>query len=89
MPHGEHSAEEGRGGVIADATHFSRRCHIDAKYRVCLLQTVKRELRCLDTHIVEVEKILFWTFKWQAQHNLCRQFNEVEFEHLADKWERT
>ena len=82
MAHGEHGLEQGAVSVFSDAAHFACACHIDTKHRVGLLQAVERELRGLDTHIVEVEEVLGGFLDGYAEHNLRGKIDEIEFEDL-------
>lgn len=57
MTNAEHSLEQCSVGVITDTAYLTGRCHIYTQYGVSILQTVKAELRSLDTYIVEVEQV--------------------------------
>ena len=87
MSHRKHGFEDGARGVVAYATHFAGRCHIHAEHWVGVLQTVERELACLDAHVVEVEEVVRWFFHFLTQHHAGSHLYKVEFKHLAHKWE--
>ena len=89
MTHREHTLEQCSVGVVAQATYFAGRSHIDTQHRVGLLQTIERELTGLDANIIQVEEVLVGFLYRQTKHHLGGKFDEIDFEHLADKRERT
>ena len=58
------------------------------QHGVGLLQAVERELAGLDAYVVEVEEVLAGLLHWHAEHHFRGQLDEVDFQHLADEWER-
>lgn len=87
VPDGEHGAEEGRVGVVADAAHFACTRHVDTENGVGFLQTIERELAGFDADVVEVEEVLRRTFDGTTEHDARGNLDEVDFKYLADEWE--
>ena len=85
----KHCFQYGTRSIHTNTTYFTGGSHIYSQHRIGFLQTVEGELGSLDSHIVQFEKILFRFFDRQAKHNFGCQFNKVNLQYLADKWERT
>ena len=86
--YGKHRGQKGSVSVLAEATHLTRRGHVHTDNRVGLLQTVEGELRCLDTHIVEIEEVLAWFLHWETEHDTSSYVDEVDLQHFRYEWER-
>ena len=85
----QHGFQYGTGSVTSDTADLTCRSHIHSQYRVSFLQTVERELRSLNSHIVQFKEILFRFLHRKTQHHFGCQLNEVYLQHFADKRERT
>ena len=83
MSYGEHRLQQGCIRIVADTAHLTRRSHIHTQHRVSLLQAVKRELRSLDTHIVEVEEVLMGLLDRQPEHHFRSQVDQVHLGNLT------
>ena len=89
MTHRKHTLQKCGRCIVAQATYLTGTAHVHTQYRVCLLQTVEAELRCLDTYIIEIEEVLVWLLYWQTEHYAGSQLDEVDLQYLAHEWERT
>ena len=83
----EHRLEDCFGGVVAEATHFARRRHVDSEHRVGALQTREGELRRFDADVVEVEGATAGTLYVDAEHYARCQVDKVDFEHFRHERE--
>ena len=85
----KHRLQQSMVGILAETTYLTRRSHIHTQHGVGILETVEGELRSLHAHIVEVEQRLGRFLHRQVEHNTCGYINQVDFQHLTYKRERT
>ncbi len=84
---GEQRLEHCLVGIIAKTANFACRRHINAEHRVGTAETRERELRSLDTYVVEVEGTLGRLLNRQAEHDTSGKVDKVDFEYLRHEGE--
>ena len=79
---GEHGLEQGLVEIVAYAAHLAGGCHVHSEYGVGVAQARERELRALDAHIFELERINLHRFGMLAEHAAGGKVYEINLQHL-------
>ncbi len=85
---GNHAVQERFLEAVAQASHLACRTHVNAQYRVGVLQAGEGELAGLHADMVDVEGTLVRLRVGRVEHDAGRRLDEVALEHFADEGER-
>ena len=89
VAHGKHRLQYGTRSIRTDTTHFTGGSHVHPQHRVRLLQAVERELRSLDSYIIQLKETLLRFFDRKPQHHPGCQLDKVYLQNLAHERKRT